>query len=243
MPSFFATPQQRAEAIHAFQRGEIERLADPDCAREMSRRDHYARLGEWPGAARGRKVLELGCGPGRFAALLAALGCEVVAADPLSFETWPLILRHHHVTFLAGVHAERLPFEDGSFDAVACLGALLYFDDPVVAFREIRRVLRPRGDLVVRTVNRRNLYTRVHRRAIDPASKQLYTMEELVHLLESHGFAAGTRFSYAANSPIWPGYWWYLINGVISLELQQRLSDAIPAAARTHHAVFAQRVD
>src|SRR5262245_45164771 len=183
MPSFFANPQQRADAIHAFQRGEIERLSNPDSARQLSRRDHYARLGEWPGALRGRKVLELGCGPGRFAALLAALGCEVVAADPLSFETWPLILRHHRVTFLADVHAERLPFDDGSFDAVACLGALLYFNDPDAAFREIHRVLRPRGDLVVRTVNRGNLYTRVHRRPTDPASKQLYTMKELVQQL------------------------------------------------------------
>ena len=244
MIDLVAGARQRGEAIQAFQRREIERIAsDPAWAREASRLDHYSRVGDWPGAVAGTRILELGCGPGRYAALFASLGCDVVAADPASFDTWMLIERHHRVEFLAGVRAEALPFADATFDAVACLGALLYFDDPDAACAEMRRVLRPRGHLIVRSINRRNLYTRVRRRAIDPASKQLHTMNELVRLLASHEFAASTCFSYGCYAPFWPGYWWYLMNGVISLAAQQWLSDATPETARTNHIVFAQRAN
>ena len=68
-------------------------------------------------------------------------------------------------------------------------------------------------------------------------------MEELTRLLESHGFSVGTRFSYGGYAPVWPGYWWYPMNGVMDLGAQQWLSDAIPATARTNHIVFAQRAD
>ena len=45
--------------------------------------------------------------------------------------------------------AEALPFEDASFDAVLCQFGLMFFEDRVAALREMRRVLRPEGRLVV----------------------------------------------------------------------------------------------
>ena len=45
--------------------------------------------------------------------------------------------------------AEALPFPDGTFDAVACQFGLMFFDDRVVALREMWRVLRRGGRLVV----------------------------------------------------------------------------------------------
>ena len=41
--------------------------------------------------------------------------------------------------------AARLPFEDGSFDAVTCQQALQFFPEPATALREVRRVLSDRG--------------------------------------------------------------------------------------------------
>jgi SAM-dependent methyltransferase len=41
--------------------------------------------------------------------------------------------------------AEALPFDDGSFDAVASFDVLEHVRDPALALREIRRVLRPCG--------------------------------------------------------------------------------------------------
>ena len=41
--------------------------------------------------------------------------------------------------------AQRLPFEDSSFDAVLCQFGAMFFPDRGVAYREARRVLRPGG--------------------------------------------------------------------------------------------------
>ncbi|SRR5258706_6645468 len=41
--------------------------------------------------------------------------------------------------------ARQLPFADGHFDRVLCAETLEYIDDPALALREMRRVLRPSG--------------------------------------------------------------------------------------------------
>ena len=46
-----------------------------------------------------------------------------------------------------GVDGQRLPLDDASADAVLCTWSLCTIPDPVVAVREMRRVLRPGGEL------------------------------------------------------------------------------------------------
>jgi demethylmenaquinone methyltransferase / 2-methoxy-6-polyprenyl-1,4-benzoquinol methylase len=50
------------------------------------------------------------------------------------------------VRFVLG-QGERLPFADGSFDAVMFTYLLRYVDDPATTLRELTRVLRPGGTL------------------------------------------------------------------------------------------------
>ena len=45
--------------------------------------------------------------------------------------------------------AEDLPFQDGKFDAVLSIGGFNYFNDPEGALREMARVTRPGGTIVV----------------------------------------------------------------------------------------------
>jgi demethylmenaquinone methyltransferase/2-methoxy-6-polyprenyl-1,4-benzoquinol methylase len=52
------------------------------------------------------------------------------------------------VTFYRG-DAERLPFRDDTFDVVWSSGSIEYWPDPVAALRELRRVARPGGQVLV----------------------------------------------------------------------------------------------
>ncbi|MBR0938029.1 class I SAM-dependent methyltransferase [Bradyrhizobium jicamae] len=222
------------ERVHAYQREEIVRLAsDRDHVRVISRYPYYARIGDLLGSGPGR-VLEIGCGPGRYVALLASLGWDVVGADPCRFPSWEAISKYRVVTWDEGVYAENLPYPDGSFDAVACLGALLYFKDPKLAFSEIFRVLKPGGRILVRSVNRTNLFRLVHRRDIDPATVSSYSERELADFVRSSGFDVSSTFSYGFYPPVLPGTWWYLVNGTIPISVQDAFSALTPPRYRVN---------
>jgi ubiquinone/menaquinone biosynthesis C-methylase UbiE len=239
--AFKLTPAQW-QGIHAYQAREMELLAsNAEFAQCAAQKNHYSRIGEWITLDRGKRVLELGCGPGRYVALLANLGFDVVGADPCpaaNFPTWKLIASHQEVEFRDRVCAEDLPFEDNSFDQIACLGALLYFSDPSRALSEMRRVLKPGGRLIMRTVNRHNLYRLMTGKNIDPAASNAYTAQELKQLLAESGFLMDRLFRYGFYPPLFTGMWWRLVNGVIPIRVQGFLSFLTPPSVRVNLTAF-----
>lgn len=101
------------------------------------------------GEVQGCRVLDLGCGEGRFSRMLAARGAEVVALDP----TGPLIRRaRERSPGLAGhvrAVAERLPLADASVDLVVSYVMLIDVSGFREAIAEMARVLRPGGRIAV----------------------------------------------------------------------------------------------
>jgi SAM-dependent methyltransferase len=99
------------------------------------------------------RVLEIGCGPGRAAAALAARhGARVTAVD---VAPEMLAAARSHVPASVTVveaRAEELPFEDGSFD-VALAQYVVHLLDRPRAFAEIRRVLRTGGLFWLKTTD------------------------------------------------------------------------------------------
>jgi SAM-dependent methyltransferase len=51
-------------------------------------------------------------------------------------------------SFIVTTAGERLPFEDGAFDAIMCIDSICHFPDRHSAFRDWTRLLKPRGRLV-----------------------------------------------------------------------------------------------
>lgn len=102
------------------------------------------------------RALDIGTGPGFIAILLAELGLRVTAVD-LSEEMLALAKQNaaendSDIRF-AAADAQILPFKDESFDLIVCRNLTWNLRDPVAAYREWRRVLRPEGLLLVFDAN------------------------------------------------------------------------------------------
>ncbi|MCO5169387.1 MAG: class I SAM-dependent methyltransferase [Planctomycetes bacterium] len=116
-------------------------------------REQVARLLE-PGAPPPRRLLDLGCGPGGSAFVLAERlpGARVAALDI----SRPMVSRaraHQRRRWshqggrvaLLQADATHLPFADGAFDLVTGHSFLYLVPDPAAVLREVRRVLAPGG--------------------------------------------------------------------------------------------------
>jgi SAM-dependent methyltransferase len=101
---------------------------------------------ELTGVSPGQRALDVGCGPGALTAqLVRILGPKAVAAlDPSPSFVAAIRARFPGVDVREGT-AERLPFEDDSFDAAAAQLVVHFLSDPVVGLREMARVVRPGG--------------------------------------------------------------------------------------------------
>ncbi len=112
-------------------------------------------------AGGGRRALDVGCGTGFQTLLLESLGWSTtgvdIAADLLNCTRGKL--GQAGLPCRLGIaDARGLPFPDATFDLVNCCGSTLSFiDDYSRALREMTRVLRPGGSLVVEVEQRWNL--------------------------------------------------------------------------------------
>jgi ubiquinone/menaquinone biosynthesis C-methylase UbiE len=104
----------------------------------------------------GERVLEVGPGVGIYslpiAATLAPGGVlEALDVQPEMLGALARRARRAGVTNIVTTEgdAQRLPFPDGAFDAAYLVGVLGEIPDPSAALRELRRVLKPGGRLVV----------------------------------------------------------------------------------------------
>jgi ubiquinone/menaquinone biosynthesis C-methylase UbiE len=116
-------------------------------------------LGSWlrPFLSTPGKILDLAGGTGDLAVGLAGvLGAEVVVLDATA-QMLRRVSGHPLVSVREGV-AEAMPFPAGQFDALLCSDAFHHFRDQDAAVREMARVVRPGGGVLILEMNPRGFF-------------------------------------------------------------------------------------
>lgn len=97
----------------------------------------------------GTPILEVGCGDGSFTKELARYSPDITAIDISESQIQENARRFNGITFRQHDVAEPFPFEDNSFGVIWCSEVLEHLFDPAFALREMRRILKPGGKLLV----------------------------------------------------------------------------------------------
>jgi ubiquinone/menaquinone biosynthesis C-methylase UbiE len=179
-------------------------------SRAMESTDHEYRE-EVAGGA-GGAVLEVGVGNGlnlsryRRAERVVAVDPQ----DPMLRLAAPRAAEAPVPAHLVRARAESLPFADGAFDTVVASLVLCSVDDPGRVAREIRRVLRPGGELRFwEHVRSRARWAAALQRGVTPVWKLwsggCHPARDTVATLRSAGFdVAGRSFPVGPPSPARP---------------------------------------
>jgi len=155
-----------------------------------------------------RSVLDVACGEGYGAAMLAENAERVIGVD-ISVDA----IRHArsrygrqaNLEFIAA-SCDRLPFPDTSFDLAISFETIEHIETQQAFIAELARVLRPDGVLLLSSPNKR-LYSDAHDYHNEFHVRELYRdeLEELLRAAFPHRFWLGQKLLF--HSAIWPDIW------------------------------------
>jgi 2-polyprenyl-3-methyl-5-hydroxy-6-metoxy-1,4-benzoquinol methylase len=170
------------------------------------------------GLRQGAAVLDAPCGDGALAATLRQSGYEAHGVD-INSSGAALLGRAYHEADLNG----HLPFGGASFDVALSIEGIEHLEDRFAYLRELRRVLRPQGRLILTTPNIVGVRSRVrffgsgfyHRdsRPLGEAARNpfhhiaLSTFADLRYALHTSGFRI-TGVSHTHIKPVSYAYAW-----------------------------------
>lgn len=135
-------------------RHQFTRQADAYSRMQQTRDENGLRaLVALTGASDSDRVVDVACGPGFLTMAFAERCADVFGVDAteklLSSARHEAVRRKlDNVTFVLG-DANQLALQDGSFDVASCRAAFHHFPEPAAVLRELQRVLRPGGRILI----------------------------------------------------------------------------------------------
>lgn len=160
-------------------------------------------LKDWAQLAPTDTTLDVACGTGAFERLiLSDQPTQSIVGIDLSERMLDIAQKkcrdYPNVSF-ERASATALPFRDRSFDVVVSASAFHYFEDPIAALIEMKRVLKPEGELIILDWCKDDWICRLYDfvlKRFDPAHQKCYTQDEFHQLLSKVGFQIqrATRF-------------------------------------------------
>lgn len=145
-----------------------------------------------------KQVLDIPCGEGAFTRRMMEKQVDVFSADCEN------IIKFGKAKFQVADMNKQLPYHDGQFDGVVCIDGIEHIERQFDFIRECRRVVKPKGFLIVSTPNItalrsrwRWLLTGFHNKNKAPLNERspmplhhitMVSLPELRYRLETNGF-------------------------------------------------------
>ena len=174
------------------------------------------------GAKAGDVVLDIAAGTGTSSEPLAAAGVHVIPAD-FSLGMLRVGVRRRPELAFTAADATRLPFADGSFDAVTMSFGLRNVVDVTTALAEFARVTKPGGRLVICEFSAptngpfRRVYTEYLMRALPAVAKRVSSSpDSYVYIAESiRAWPAQRELASMVAQAGWSAVQWRNLSGGI----------------------------
>lgn len=192
-------------------RANYDRLADAyDRRWARYNRRSLALLRPWLASRDVGRVVDVGCGTGNLLPLLAGCGARTGGYVGVDLSTGMMRVARGKAgaaaapaAFVAG-DACALPLRAASFDTAVSASALHDWDDAEGGLREVRRVLRPGGRLLLLDWRRDPLPMRLLDAGMRIAGveyRRMYASAELRRMLEAAGFRIEAEARGSAGGP------------------------------------------